>query len=72
MKSEKVAITHLVIGIDSKVNHHVVAMDNVAEQHILTKCNTFQVTHDLLMSEHLKIATAQLCKELSVCNFTML
>ena len=45
-ESEKVAITHLAIGIDSQVTHHVVAMKKVGEQHILTKCskcNTFQV-----------------------------
>ena len=26
MKSQKVAITHLAIGIDTQVTHHVVAM----------------------------------------------
>ena len=34
-----------------KVTHHVVAMEKVGEQHILTKCskcNTFQVISDLL------------------------
>ena len=31
MKSEKVAITHLAIGIDSQVTHHVIAMEKVAE-----------------------------------------
>ena len=38
------AITHLAIGTDSQVTHHTAAMENVAEQHILTKCfkyNTF-------------------------------
>ena len=33
------------------VAHHVVAMEKVAEQHILvkcSKCNVFQVTSDLL------------------------
>ena len=50
-KSQKVAITHLAIGIDSQVTHHVVAMEKVGEQHILTKyseCNTFQIIGDLL------------------------
>ena len=48
---KKVAITHLAIGVDSQVTHHVVAMEKAAEQHILTKCsqcNTFQVISDLL------------------------
>ena len=30
-ESQKVAITHLAIGIDPQVTHHVVAMENVAE-----------------------------------------
>ena len=48
------AITHFAIGINCQVTHHVVAMEKVAElpeQHIFTKCskcNTFQVTSDLL------------------------
>ena len=39
------------MGIDTQVTHHVVAMEKVAEQHILTKCsksNTFQVISDLV------------------------
>ena len=51
LKSKKVAITHFAIGIGSKVTHHVVAMEKVAEQHILpkcSKCNTFQVISDLV------------------------
>ena len=31
MKSQKVAITHLAIGIDTQITHHVVAMEKVAE-----------------------------------------
>ena len=31
MKNPKVAITHLVIEIDTQVTHHVVAMEEVAE-----------------------------------------
>ena len=30
MKSQKVAITHLAIGLDTQVMHHVVAMKKVA------------------------------------------
>ena len=30
-KNQKVAITHLAIGIDTQVTHHVVAMEKVAE-----------------------------------------
>ena len=33
---------------------------------------SFQVRTDLLNSEDLKVAIAQLCHELQVCNFTML
>ena len=36
------------------------------------KCNSLRVTTDLLNSEKLKIAIAQLCNELQVCNSTML
>ena len=37
-----------------------------------SQCNSFQVISDLLNSENLKIAIAQLCNEFQVCNFTML
>ena len=30
-ENHKVAITHLAIGIDTQVTHHVVAMEKVAE-----------------------------------------
>ena len=30
-EKSKVAITHLAIGIDSQVTHHVIAMEKVAE-----------------------------------------
>ena len=30
MKSQKVAITHLAIGIDSQVTHHIIAVEKVA------------------------------------------
>ena len=39
------------MGIDTQVTHHIVAMEKVAEQDILTKCsksNTFQVISDLV------------------------
>ena len=51
LKNQKVAVTHLAMGIDTQVTHHIVAMEKVAEQHILTKCsksNTFQVITDLV------------------------
>ena len=59
-KSEKVAITHLAMGIDSQVTHHVVAIEKVAEKHILTKCskcNTFfkYLVHDFMKFNALKI-----------------
>ena len=31
MKNPKVAITHLAIEIDTRVTHHVVAMEKIAE-----------------------------------------
>ena len=51
LKNQKVAIIHSAIGIVTQVTHHVVAMEKVTEQHILTKCskcNTFQVIRDLV------------------------
>ena len=45
-KSESSYITHLAIGIETQAIHHVLAMEKVAEIHILTKyskCNNFQV-----------------------------
>ena len=51
LKSQKLAITHLAMGIDTQVTHHVVPMEEVAEQHVLTKCskcNTFQLTSDFV------------------------
>ena len=49
--------------------YYVIADPKVGEQHIYTKfskCNSFQVTTDLLNSENLKIAITQLCNELHV------
>ena len=46
----------------------------VGEWYILTKScksNTFHIISDLLNSENPKVAVAQLCNELQVCNFTM-
>ena len=50
-ESQKVAITHLAMGIDTQVTHHIVAMEKIAEQHISTKfskSNTFQVMSDFV------------------------
>ena len=50
-------------------NFTVIGDPKVGEQHIQTKYskfNSFQVTTDLLNSENLKIAIAQLCHELQV------
>ena len=50
-KSQRVAISHLAIGIDTQITHHVVAIEKVAESHTLTKCskcNTFKVISDLV------------------------
>ena len=55
--------------------YYVTADPKVGEQCISTKyskCNSFQVTSDLLNSDNLKVALAQLCNELHVCPFTML
>ena len=54
---------------------YVIADPKVGEQNIYRKffkCNSFQVTTDLLYSENLRIAITQLYHELHVCNFTML
>ena len=68
-------MTHLAIQIDTQVTHHVVAMEKVGEWHILTKCskcNTFQVINDLVLSKNFKVAITPLCNEPQVWNFTML
>ena len=44
--------------------YYVIADSKVGEQNIWRKyptCNSFQVTTDLLNSENLKVAIAQLC-----------
>ena len=49
--------------------HYVIADPKVGEQHIKAKyckCNSFQVTTDLLNSDDLKVAITQLCHELQV------
>ena len=54
---------------------YVIVDPKSSEQHIQTKyskCNSFQVIIDLLNSDSLKVAIAQLCNELQACNFTML
>ena len=51
------------------------AVPKVGESHIqrkYSKCNTFQAITDLLNSENLKVAFAQLCNELQVGDLTML
>ena len=35
------------------------------------KCNSFEVTTDLLNSENVKVGFAQVCNKLKVYNFTM-
>ena len=37
-----------------------------------SKCNSFQVTTDLLNSDNLKVGITQLCNELHVWFFTIL
>ena len=37
-----------------------------------SKCNSFQVTTDLLNSDNFKVGITQLCNEVQVWNFTML
>ena len=70
----KVAIAQLCHDIQV-CKFTVIADPKVGEQHIYIKClkrNIFQVTTDLLNRENLKVAIAQLCNELQICNFTML
>ena len=55
--------------------YNVIANQKVTVQHIYAKyckCTSFQVTTDLLNSENLKIASAQLWNKLQVFNFSML
>ena len=59
--NDKKKSTKLTVTLSKKVNY-------ICKQ---TKCNSFQVETDLL-SENLKVAIAQLCNELQVCNFTIL
>ena len=50
-------------------------MEKVAEYHTLTKCskcNTFQVVNDLVLSKNLKVAITQVYNEPQVWNFAML
>ena len=50
--------------------YYVIADPKTGEQ--FSKCKSFQVKTDLLNSEKLKVAIAQLCYELQVCNCSML
>ena len=55
--------------------YYVTAGPTVDEKYISTngsKCNRFQIKSDLLNSESLKVAIAQLCNELQVCNLTVI
>ena len=45
-------------------------MNNIFKQN--SQNASFQVTSNLLNSEHMNVAITQLCYELQVCNFTML
>ena len=59
----------------SKVKLLYDSEENVGEKHIYAKyckCSSIRVTTDLFNSENLKVAIAQLCHELQVCNFTIL
>ena len=63
--NEKIAITHLWHAIEPQTMYHLIAKDNVAEQHILGKhsnCNGFGVTMALLNSQNFKVAITQLSK----------
>ena len=63
--NEKIAITHLWHAIETQTMYHLIAMDKVAEQHILGKhsnCSSFRVTMALLNSQNFKVAITQLSK----------
>ena len=63
--NEEIAITHLWQAIEPQTMYHLIAKNNVAEQHILGKhsnCNTFLVTIALLNSQNFKVAITQLSK----------
>ena len=72
--NEKIAITHLRHAIAPQTMYHLIAKDEVAEQHILGKhsnCNGFGVTMALLNNQNFKVAITQLSKVQQVWNFTM-
>ena len=55
--------------------YNVTADLKVAEQNIQTKyckCNSFEVTTDLLFCENPKVTIVHICHELQVWNLTML
>ena len=63
--NEKIAITHLWHAIEPQTMYHLIAKDQIAEQHILGKhsnCNSFGDTMALLNSRNLKVAMTQLSK----------
>ena len=63
--NEEIAITHLWQAIEAQTMYHLIAKNEVAEQHILGKhsnCNTFLVTIALLNSQNFKVAITQLSK----------
>ena len=69
LKIDKVAITHLAMGIHFQTSDHVVAVEIVAEQHIGTKlcsCNTFEDISHLLIMVIIKVAITQLPMELQL------
>ena len=55
--------------------YYVITDPKVHEKYIeakYAKCNSFEDTSNLLNSDNLKVAIAQLCHELQVCNFTII
>ena len=78
LKSENLKIAIAQLCDDLQVYNFSIAVTKVfkvGESHIKTnhcKCNSFYVTSDLLNSDNLKIAIAQLWNDLQVCNIIML
>ena len=56
----------------TRLQFYYVIADSKVDETKFFKCNSLQDTSNLLNSENLKVAIAQLSNELHVCNFTIL
>ena len=61
--NEKIAITHLLYGMELQTMYHLTVEGKIAEQYIFGKycnCNSLGVTKALLKSKNFKVAITQL------------